>query len=597
MVIIIRKLKLIFSNRCLLQKGIVKRYNCTMKYIQGDSKMEKYQEPQIYVINNSAIAEKLREKYIVEEGNLGIVKEIWYEQNENNKYVSLEYDLIGNLHEFKVVIIDLQNRSVGKICKKDEFPDGEPYLYQVDYPTKIFDPSPLVMNIISSKMNHNGIRIIFCDKDYTEKYEMVKIERQNRVSYFKGSQEGIYNTIGVRVSNKTGKKIKPNEYILAQTVAKYVNGYNVIFGLPTVWDPSKQEYVLDRNYIPLIFNQDDEVIAYIEFDESDGYELLLPVCQNKEKLIDELLTQVLPEIFPDIFPESKEFQWINNEEFKPKEVLKYEKKKKELKHEYEKQLEEIQMQEAQIYEKYQFLNDLLIQTGSVLVKAVCKYFEWLGFSNVQEIDGRENIFREDIQAVDGSTLFIMEVKGIGGTSTDAECSQIAKHRRKREKENRDKEIVPIYIVNHQRYKQPQLRENPPFTVDQIDYAYSDERGLLTTWQLYQQFKLIEEGVFTKEETRQAMRQTGLITLLPKDFYSIGTVTEYFKEPKACILNLKEVEIKRDTYVWAKKGETWKKGKICSIQVDDNDVDTARNGEVGVVLDIELAKGFELFCRN
>ena len=134
-------------------------------------------------------------------------------------------------------------------------------------------------------------------------------------------------------------------------------------------------------------------------------------------------------------------------------------------------------------------------------------------------------------------------------------------------------------------------------MDQIDYAYNDERGLLTTWQLYQQFKLIEDGIFTKEETRQAMRQIGLITLLPKDFYSIGTVTEYFKKPKACILNLKEVEIKRDTYVWAKKGEMWKKGRICSIQVDGKDVDIAKDGEVGVVLDIELAKGFELFCRN
>ena len=40
-----------------------------------------------------------------------------------------------------------------------------------------------------------------------------------------------------------------------------------------------------------------------------------------------------------------------------------------------------------------------------------------------------------------------------------------------------------------------------------------------------------------------------------------------------------------------------KGTICSIQVDDNDVDTAKNSEVGLVLDIELAKGFELFVKN
>lgn len=559
--------------------------------------MEKYKEPQIYVINNSEIAQKLQEKYTVEEGNLGIVKEIEYRQYENSRYVNLEYNLIGNLHEYKIVIIDLQNRAVDKLCTEDDFPDETLHFYQVDYPIQKFDPTPLMMAQIPRKMNCDGLRIIFSDKDYTVNYKLVKIEQQKRVSYPKEFGESIYSTIGANASNKTGKKMKSEEHILAQTIFKYVKRYNVIFDLPTVYDSTKNKYVPDENYIPLIFNQDNEVIAYIGYDKENGFELLLPICQNKGKLIDELFSQVLPEIFPDIFPESREFQWINNEEFKPKEILVCEEKKKELKHEYEKQLEEIHMQEAKIYEKYQFLNDLLTQTGDVLVKAVCKYLKWLGFSYVQEMDGREDILREDIQIVDGNTLFIIEVKGIGGTSTDAECSQIAKHRRKREKENREKEIVPIYIVNHQRYVQPQLRENPPFSENQIDYAYNDERGLLTTWQLYQQFKLIEDGIFTKEETREAMKQIGLITLFPKDFYRIGKVTEYYKKPKACIINLNGVEIERGICIWAKKGEQWKKGRICSIQVDGKDVDIAKKGEVGLALDVELAKGFELFAKN
>ena len=367
--------------------------------------MEKYQEPQVYVINNSVIAEKLREKYIVEEGNLGIIKQIEYAQYENRKYVNIECDFIENLHEYKVIIIDLQDKSVCKICRENDLPDEIPYLFQVDYPTKYFNPAPFVMKQISKEMNRDGIRIIFSDKDYIENYKIVEIVEKNRVSCTDKFAEKIYSTIGVAVRNKTGKKIKSDEHILAQTVAKYVNGYKVIFNLPTKWESSKQESVPDGNYVPLIFSQDNEVISYIGYDEENGYELLLPVCQNKEKLIDELLSQVLPEILPEIFPESREFQWINNEEFKPKEVLECEKKKKELKHEYEIQLEEMQVQENNIYEKYHFLNDLLTQTGNALVKAVCKYLEWLGFSNVQEIDGREDILREDIQIVDG-TFFI-----------------------------------------------------------------------------------------------------------------------------------------------------------------------------------------------
>ena len=84
------------------------------------------------------------------------------------------------------------------------------------------------------------------------------------------------------------------ELSLLKTIAKYVSGYNVIFYLPTVFDSSKNESVTDGNYIPLLFNQDDEVISYIGYDKENGYELLLPVCQNKKKLIDELFSMVLP---------------------------------------------------------------------------------------------------------------------------------------------------------------------------------------------------------------------------------------------------------------------------------------------------------------
>ena len=99
-----------------------------------------------------------------------------------------------------------------------------------------------------------------------------------------------------------------------------------------------------------------------------------------------------------------------------------------------------------------------------------KNIDVIGQYATELIDGIEDVLREDIQVYDGEDLLIVEVKGIGGTSTDAECSQVAKHRRRREKENRDKNVIPIYIVNHQRYINPKSRENPPFSRDQIDYA-------------------------------------------------------------------------------------------------------------------------------
>ena len=222
--------------------------------------------------------------------------------------------------------------------------------------------------------------------------------------------------------------------------------------------------------------------------------------------------------------------------------------------------------------------------------------KWLGFENVVLVDGNEEILREDIQIWDNDDLYIIEVKGIGRTSTDSECSQIVKHRRKREKENRDKNVWPIYIVNHQRYMNPSLRDNPPFKDNQIDYAEDDERGLLTTWQLFKQFKFIEAGIFTKEETRNSLKKIGLITLLPSNLKRIGKLDEYFKKAKASIIKLNSSEISIGDSVWARKGDDWIKTVIISLRLNDIDVESVCNGEIGIATEVELAKGYELFVK-
>lgn len=289
--------------------------------------MEKYKEPQISIVNNREITERLSQNYIVATGDLGVAKTVEYEEYVNKRYVDLEYSMINNLHEYSVVIIDLQNENDTRHCLEDDEPDGIPYLFELSFPQKKFRP-----------------------------------------------------------------------------------------------------------------------------------------------------------------------------------------------------------------------------------------------------------------------------KGIGGTSTDAECSQVAKHRRRREKEHRDKEILPIYIVNHQRYIRPSLRQNPPFSDNQIDYAKNDERGLLTTWQLYNQYKLIENGIFTKKETRESLDKWGLISLLPKNLIRVGIYEEYFKKPKAGILTLNNVKLEVGKMIYAKKDGKWICTSIVSIQLNDKDVDQVDNGEVGIVTDIELEKGYEIFVK-
>lgn len=559
--------------------------------------MKKYNEPQIYIVNNQKIAERLNQKYNIAVGNLGIAKAVEYNPYKNNRYVNLEYNMIDNLHEYSVVIIDLQNKNEVKHCTEDDKLDGTPFLFEVSYPQKNFIPAPLVLSIIEENLKKQCLKIIFAGNKYVEEYSLVKAFEQNQYRYAGYSEHDIYETIQARAKVKFGKKIEAEKNELAQCIAKYTKEYKVVFEMPTRWNANLRESEPDPNFIPLLKNQEGEPISYIGYSPDCGYEILLPVCEKKDELIEKLLTSILPRILPKYFPESEDFEWIKEKEFLPKEITELEKEEDIIREEYNSKIKALNEKRTKIEQKYMFLNDLLTETGDKLVEAVCTYFKWLGFTDVVSIDGSEEILREDIQITEGNKLYIIEVKGIGGTSTDAECAQVAKHRRKRERENRDKEIVPIYIVNHQRYMNPLSRQNPPFSDNQIEYAESDERGLLTTWQLYNQYKLIEAGIFTKEETRDSLDEWGLISLIPKRLKSVGIFEEYFKKPKAGILKLNNSEIKVGDEIYGQKGGKWIRTKITSIQLNDKNVDSAKDGEVGIATETELEKGVEIFINK
>ena len=559
--------------------------------------MEKYKEPQIYVVNNKEIAERLSQNYCVEIGNLGVKKIVQYEEDENIKYLNLQYSMIKNLHEYSVVIIDLQKESETEICVVDDQPNSSLHLFEVNFPKKEFRPDPFVLSMMQGELRKQCVKIIFAGNVYVEEYKIVEVLGQNQYSYPNKESHSIYEITQTEVFPKYGRKIKAENNNLATCIEKYAIEYKVIFELPKKWDRNSQIFSSDPNFIPLLKNQDDEVISYIGYSEDYGYEIMLPICEKKAELIERLMTIVLPEILPNFFPESKAFEWIKEQEFFPQEIIELEKERSLIQEDYELKMESLNKKRKTIEKKYNFLNELLIETGDKLVEAVCTYFKWLGFANVELIDGNEDILREDIQILEDNKLYIIEVKGIGGTSTDAECSQVAKHRRRREKEHRGKEIIPIYIVNHQRYMRPLSRQNPPFSLNQIDYAENDERGLLTTWQMYKQFSYINDNVFSKEETRKSLSKHGLIDLVPEDLVLIGKYLEYFKNPKAGIILINNQLMAVGDTIWANKGDVWKRTTIISIQLDGKNVQKVKNGEIGIVTECELDKGYAIYKKN
>lgn len=106
---------------------------------------------------------------------------------------------------------------------------------------------------------------------------------------------------------------------------------------------------------------------------------------------------------------------------------------------------------------------MLTATDDELVFSVKWFLEYIGFDNVivpDEIVDEENgdFFEEDLTIATPTKTYLFEVKGISGTSSDDQCAQISKIVYRREEANPDHNYKGVYIVNHQRHKDPKERK-------------------------------------------------------------------------------------------------------------------------------------------
>ena len=300
----------------------------------------------------------------------------------------------------------------------------------------------------------------------------------------------------------------------------------------------------------------------------------------------------------DYFPYIEEHNWIHNEEYiLPNENL-LRNELGQAKKEYETKKAEISARIEDNRGKYGFLHALITATDAELVHAAIAYFHWLGFENVIDMDTVvKGDKEEDIQIDLGENgLIIVEVKGIRGTSKDNECSQIEKIKHRREKDRQAFDVCALYVVNHQRGIEPLKRQNPPFTDNQISDAESDERGLLTTWQLYNLYFDIERGVIDKADAREALRRFGLVNFVPKNAEKIDEPYNEYTGNIICV-ELKGQKVERGDEMYAYDGRNWQKAEVLSIQENKIDVEMASYGKVGIKLSEELPKKVEVYVKH
>lgn len=541
----------------------------------------------------------LEKGYDVYKGSLGKLIDTQNKKHEG-KYCWSNFDFPPNFHEFDIVIVDLSNEETISYSKEGNIRSenkSNNNLYMLcQYPQTIFDPRGLAIKKMSDEIieliKKDSMLIVFQEKALSVEYHLVEENGDRPISKSKFSVDNYeFMPIFPFVKNKHGiiTNVVPDGTEFAKLLNKYNSdfSYENIYNHPTMWVDS--ERVLNPNFYPLLRNTNDEIISFVNFKEKSSL-YLFPKMSDYSNFLIEFIQNIAPEYQPALFPDSTLKKWTNNTEYALPNHLKLLEEKEIILEEFKKRDKAKESEIAKNMIEYDFLHSILTESGDNLVHAVIKFLEWLGFINVVDMDTQvTTIKEEDIQIETSKGLLVIEVKGIGGTSKDSECSQISKIKYRRAKQRDAFDVFGLYIVNHQRYLPPLKRENPPFNNEQIAHAISDERGLLTTWDLFNLFYDVEKEVITKEEAKERFYNYGLISFTPQNLKLISKIEEVYLKGLVFILKLDKITLKIGDILFIEKNGRFEKLTIIELKLNDKSVDEVYEGEVGIKGDIPVSK--------
>ncbi|EOC1345121.1 hypothetical protein ACI093_000124 [Cronobacter turicensis] len=496
--------------------------------------------------------------------------------------VPYRYDFPDNLHESEIVIFDTQAGDVHRPA------DNSPLSVYYQRSPSAINFLPLDMyfateNIYSSKRRQ--CIIVFCGEHEDGIYNLYVDEEQS--TKLKASTYHIiakYLDISIRTGSRLEVVNGPDEREIKNCLSKYLSEshYDIVFN-----------NLITHQDTPLLSNDAGEITGFIRRDSENKLIIFLPQIQDKEGFLAELLDKILPDHpdFSGLFPNNGSFSWISNPAY-----ISVEERNKILDIEYEIKRHEETIQSLQhefkdIHNKDENvkLRNLLKESGDELVFSVKWFLEYIGFENVvnpdDDVDEEAGeLFEEDLNFEYEGLSFILEVKGIGGTSTDAQCSQISKIELRRRRQYPEKKFKSVYIVNHQRYKEPKARQSIPFTSEQIENAEMTYRGMTFTYELFHVYHMLEKGILRKEDVREAFKQDGVIdfrcSLKPLNFKTC------FKKFNAYsfILDGTFSITKADKLAIQDKDDHWHLLSIINIQVDSIDVDEASEGSAAIQIE-------------
>lgn len=546
-------------------------------------------------------------------GSLGpIIDARNFESNWDVLPLKLDLNIPDNLHEYSVIIEDLSAHretityDYTKNDVKGKFYDAEDNFrcLCLKRPQNIFDPVPFGAAFIANSLKYKEdflIKILFQAKRYEVGYYQMNSNyyRDEVFGRFSNYQYVNNFTLNAKCGDRiivADNKLAKMLFVGLEEQISYVQTYFHSYH----YDTDGITRINNKNFLPLLTNGQGEIISYAYYEENKCITIMFPILLDKRLLLERLFKDFLYQTFSELFPMQKENSWLTNREYELPEILKQNRDKEEALRIYEESIAQKDKAIKDIREKYNYLFDMLTESGETLVNKVKRYLEWLGFDNVQSMDeevkeGED--FQEDLQIhLDNNELLIIEVKGLHGTSKDNECSQISKIELRRIHERKYSNVHALYIVNNERGKEPLKRQIPPFTETQIKDAEFAHRAMAYTYQLFNLYFEIESGIISKEEARNALFQNGLVDFR-SNFKSIGKPYDYFKNNKVACVELHDTILSVGDKVYFEDDRMrLNVVEIVNIQVDRQNTQTAKDGKVGIEFNMKIPKGAVLLYK-
>jgi hypothetical protein len=248
------------------------------------------------------------------------------------------------------------------------------------------------------------------------------------------------------------------------------------------------------------------------------------------------------------------------------------------------------------------MHDLLTGTGDMLVLAVKRALETLGFSSITNSDadlqpGQRR--REDLQIHDASPVLLVESKGIAGLPKEEDSIQVFKYIAPRMREWNRNDVKGLSIVNHQRNVPAIERNYSPFSEDVLTNAADQEFGLMTTWDLFRLVRSFLKLGWSPENVKPLFYLSGRILPVPINYEPVGTVERYAESLAVAGIQLcSEIRV-GDRLAYELPIEI-EEETVESLQIDGSPVDVAPAGAlVGTktrLVKQQARKGTRVFAR-